>query len=85
MVSAILSIALAHVLYYTAIKRIGATIPSLVILTQPFTVLAISYFLFDESLNSSQLAFGVILLIGAALAIWSQRDLNAKRISGPRA
>jgi drug/metabolite transporter (DMT)-like permease len=81
-VSAVLSIALAHVLYYTAIKRIGATIPALVILAQPFPVLAISYFAFGESLNVLQLAFGVILLIGAGLAIWSQRDLNTSRISG---
>ncbi len=79
-VSAVLSIALAHVLYYTAIKRIGATIPALVILTQPFPVLAISYFVFGESLNILQLVFGVILLIGAALAIWSQRDLRTRRI-----
>jgi len=77
-VSAVLSIALAHVLYYTAIKRIGATIPALVILTQPIPVLAISYFVFGESLNVIQLIFGVILLIGAALAIWAQQHLREK-------
>jgi len=79
-VSAVLSIALAHVLYYTAIKRIGATIPALVILAQPFPVLAISHFVFGESLKMLQLIFGVVLLIGAALAIWSQRDLRTRRI-----
>lgn len=77
-VSAILSIALAHVLYYTAIKRIGATIPALVILTQPFPVLAISYFLFGESLNVLQLLFGGVLLVGAGFAIWAQRDLRKR-------
>lgn len=75
-VSAILSIALAHVLYYTAIKRIGATIPALVILTQPLPVLVISSFLFNESVNIRQMAFGAILLTGAALAIWAQQDLR---------
>lgn len=79
-ISAVLSIALAHVLYYTAMKRIGATIPALVILTQPFPVLAISHFAFGESLKMLQLVFGVMLLIGAALAIWSQRDLSTRRI-----
>lgn len=79
-VSAVLSIALAHVLYYVAIKRIGATVPALVILAQPFPVLAISYLVFGESLHILQLVFGLILLIGAALAIWSQRDLRTKRI-----
>jgi len=77
-ISAVLSIALAHVLYYTAIKRIGATIPALVILAQPFPVLAISYFAFGESFNAFQLVFGVILLIGAALAIWAQEHLREK-------
>jgi len=79
-VSAVLNIALAHVLYYTAIKRIGATIPALVILAQPFPVLAISHFVFGESLIMLQLIFGVLLLVGAALAIWSQRDLSTRRI-----
>jgi len=79
-VSAVLSIALAHVLYYAAMKRIGATIPALVILAQPLLVLAISHFAFGESLKTLQLIFGVILLIGAALAIWSQQDLRTKRI-----
>ena len=77
-ISAVLSIALAHVLYYTAIKRIGATIPALVILTQPFPVLVISYFAFGESLKMPQLAFGGILLVGAGLAIWAQQHLREK-------
>ncbi|MHC4604264.1 MAG: DMT family transporter, partial [Planctomycetota bacterium] len=36
-ISAVTAIALGHVLYYVAIRRIGATIPGLVILAQPFT------------------------------------------------
>ena len=75
-VSGILCIALAHVLYYAAIRRIGATIPALVILAQPFLVLAISYFVYGESLNLVQLFFGVVLLAGSALAIWSQQHLK---------
>lgn len=75
-VSGVLSIALAHVLYYVAIKRIGATVPALVILAQPFPVLAISHIVFGESLHIFQLVFGVVLLMGAAMAIWSQRDLR---------
>ncbi len=76
-VSGILCIALAHVLYYAAIRRIGATIPALVILAQPFIVLAISYFIYGESLNLVQLFFGVVLLAGSALAIWSQQHLKS--------
>ncbi|NIP24889.1 MAG: EamA family transporter [Phycisphaerae bacterium] len=79
-ISGITSISLAHVLYYVAIKRIGATLPALVILSQPFIVLAISNVVFGESLNAIQLLFGVILLLGSALAIWAQQDL---RRNGP--
>jgi len=79
--SAVMCIALAHVLYYAAMRRIGATIPALVILAQPFAVLAISYVVFGESLNVLQLVFGAALLVGAGLAVWAQQHLNAARNS----
>jgi len=74
--SGITSIAFAHVLYYTAMRRIGATIPALVVLVQPFIILAISRVVFGESLNVRQLLCGVILLLGSALAIWAQQHLK---------
>ncbi len=76
-VSAITAIALGHVFFYTAIKRIGATIPSLVILAQPFMVFSISRVVFHERLTLLQLVFGVLLLIGAGLSVWAQGDLRA--------
>ena len=78
-ISGLTAIALGHVLYYTAIKRIGATIPALVILAQPFSVLAISNVVFGESLNALQLLFGLVLLAGSGIAIWAQQRL--KRVS----
>jgi drug/metabolite transporter (DMT)-like permease len=75
-ISGILSIAFAHVLYYTAMRRIGATIPALIVLVQPFIIFAISRVVFHESLNILQLLFGVILLLGSALAIWAQQHLK---------
>jgi len=75
-VSGITAIAFAHTLYYAAIRRIGATIPALVILAQPFIVLAFSHVIFRESMNVFQLFFGVILLTGSALAIWAQQYLK---------
>ena len=75
-ISGVTAISLGHVLYYAAIKRIGATIPSLVILSQPFMVLAISNIVFGESLNAIQLLFGVALLIGSGLALWAQQHLK---------
>jgi len=75
-ISGITAISLGHVLYYVAIKRIGATIPALVILSQPLLVLAISNIVFGESMNATQLFFGVALLIGSAFAIWAQQHLK---------
>lgn len=75
-ISAILCIALAHVLYYSAMKRIGATIPALILMAQPFLVLAVSSVIFKESLNSLQWIFGIVLLAGCALSIWSQKNLR---------
>jgi drug/metabolite transporter (DMT)-like permease len=75
-ISALTAIAISHVLYYVAIKRIGATIPGLVLLVTPFTVLAGSYIVFGESLTGFQWLFGMVLLAGSAIAIWAQQHLN---------
>ncbi len=78
-ISALVSIAFSHVLYYAALKRIGATIPSLVLLSSPFIVLAVSSVVFGESLNAPQWLFGVVLVAGSAIAIWAQRHLRAEK------
>jgi drug/metabolite transporter (DMT)-like permease len=75
-ISGATAIALSHTLYYSAMRRIGTTIPALVMLAQPFFVLAISHVVFNESLNILQLLFGVVLLAGSGLAIWAQEHLN---------
>jgi drug/metabolite transporter (DMT)-like permease len=75
-VSAILAIALGHVFYYTAIQRIGATIPMLVILAQQFAVFGLSSIFFHERLNGMQLLSGVVLLLGSASSIWAQQHLR---------
>ena len=75
-VSAITAIALGHVFFYTAIQRIGATIPMLVILAQPFAVFSMSSIIFHERLTAIQLLFGVVLLLGSALSIWAQQHLR---------
>jgi len=71
-VSGVLGIGISHVLYYFSIKRIGAMIPSLVLLILPFTVFVVSNFIFGETVSALQWLFGVGLLLGCALSIWSQ-------------
>jgi len=80
-ISGVASIALSHVLYYAAMRRIGATIPALMILAQPFIVFAISNVIFGESLNARQLLSGLVLLGGAALAIWAQKHLKREWVN----
>jgi drug/metabolite transporter (DMT)-like permease len=77
-VSALTAIAMGHVFYYTAIRRIGATIPMLVILAQPFVVFSMSSFLFHERLNGTQALFGGVLLAGSGLSVWAQQHLRVK-------
>ncbi len=74
--SAVGSIALAHVCFYVAIKRIGATIPSMTLLSAPFITIIVSRFLYGELLTKAQLIFGILLVSGAAAAILAQRDLH---------
>lgn len=76
--SAITSIALAHVCYYGAIRRLGPTVPALVILVQPFLILLVSRFFFNEHLSTGQLIFGCVLISGAACAIWAQKDIASQ-------
>lgn len=72
-------IALAHVCYYTAIQRIGVAVPAAVLQLTPFAVVCLSYFIFRERFTSGQLAGGVVIVLGSALALWAQGQL------GPRA
>jgi drug/metabolite transporter (DMT)-like permease len=78
-ISAITAIALGHTFFYTAVRRIGATIPTLVILAQPFVVFSLSQVIFHERMRPVQLLFGLILLVGAALSVWAQQHLRARR------
>jgi drug/metabolite transporter (DMT)-like permease len=74
--SAITGIAISHVLYYAALRRIGAMIPAMVMLAVPFCILSLSHWVFGETLTVMQWPFGILLLIGAGLAIWSQEHLH---------
>lgn len=78
LISAVSSIVLSHSFYYAAIKRIGATIPSLVILAEPFLILIVTHIVFGEFLSSAQWVFGIILIAGAAVAIYAQGALATK-------
>ncbi|MEN6383664.1 MAG: EamA family transporter, partial [Phycisphaerales bacterium] len=74
--SSVTSITTSHITFYASIKRIGSSIPTLVVLAQPFLVLVFSQPLFNEHLLGIQWFFGILLIAGAALAIKAQEHLN---------
>ncbi len=76
LLSAAIGIAAAHGLYYIAVQRLGASIPSTITTLTPFITAAGSSFLFHEILSWEQWAGGVLAAIGSALVIWSQRFLG---------
>lgn len=73
-ISAMCGIALGHVFYYAAIRRIGATIPTMFLLLRPFTVLLLSAALFSERLTALQWLFGLLLVTGSAFFIFAQKQ-----------
>jgi drug/metabolite transporter (DMT)-like permease len=77
-VSGVMGIAVGHVLYYISIRRLGSTAPSLVLLSQPFAVVVLSYLVFGEAFNFLQLVFGAVLVAGSALAIIAEKSTSHK-------
>jgi drug/metabolite transporter (DMT)-like permease len=71
--SAFLGIALGHVLYYTAIDRLGVAVTSGVLQLQPFVVSAGSAALFGEALGAGQWAAGAVAVTGAGFVLSAQK------------
>ena len=68
-ISGIVGIALAHLLFYTALKGLGAAVCGASILVLPFLTGTWSYLAFKETLSPVQILFGAVLLFGASLTL----------------
>ena len=68
-VSAVICITLAHVLYYVAIHEIGVALSQMLQLLCPVGALLLSAWIFHERLTAAQLVSAIILLAGAFLAM----------------
>jgi drug/metabolite transporter (DMT)-like permease len=68
-ISAVICITLAHVLYYVAIHQIGVALAQTLQLLCPIGALALSALIFHERLTPAQLVSAAILLLGAFLAM----------------
>ncbi len=69
LVSAVVGIAIGHVLYYMSIARLGVAVSSGVLQLHPFTVAVASYFIFRETLTAAQWLGGLIAVAGAVLML----------------
>jgi len=74
--SGFVCISLAHILYYAAMRRIGATIPALILSLVPLVVVMLSRILFGERLTTLQTFSGAVLVAGCASAVWAQEHLK---------
>jgi drug/metabolite transporter (DMT)-like permease len=79
LISSIIGIAIAHVFYYTAVKRIGVAIASSFNLISAFLTAVFSWFLFHEILTVVQWAAGGLLISGALLLLWAQEKVKSYR------
>ena len=79
-ISAMVSIATAHVLFYFAIRRIGVAISSSTNLGGAFITAIISRFIFGEVLTPIQWLGGGVLIIGGICLVRTQIYLNRKNI-----
>ncbi|MEY2479982.1 MAG: hypothetical protein QOI04_909 [Verrucomicrobiota bacterium] len=68
-ISSVLCITLAHVLYYVAIQQLGVALSQTLQLLCPVGALALSAWIFGERLTSPQFLSAAILLLGAFLAM----------------
>ncbi|MEI6473984.1 MAG: DMT family transporter [Planctomycetota bacterium] len=77
--SAFFGIAIGHVLYYTAIDRMGVATTAGVLQLQPFIVSAFSAVFFGEVLSGKQWGAGVVAIVGAGLVLSAQKAAERKR------
>ena len=69
LLSAVIGIALGHVLYYMSIARLGVAISAGVLQLHPFVVAVASLFLFAEVLTTAQWISGGVAVAGAILML----------------
>lgn len=72
LVSAVIGIAIGHVLYYMSIARLGVAVSSGVLQVHPFAVGVASFFIFDEVLTATQWVSGSVAIAGALLMLGVQ-------------
>src|SRR5262249_25049489 len=77
-ISAVICITLAHVLYYVGIREIGVALSQSLQLLCPAIAMALSAWLYGERLTHAQIWSAGILLVGAFLAMRTKKIATAE-------
>ncbi|MHC4769934.1 MAG: DMT family transporter [Planctomycetota bacterium] len=83
MISAVIGIALGHVLYYMSINRLGVAVSSGVLQLHPFTTGIASVIIFHEVLTAAQWVSGCVAVGGALLMLGVQGKLARRAAAEP--
>ncbi len=75
LLSAVIGIALGHVLYYMSIARLGVAVSTGILQLHPFVVAVASLFLFAEMLTTAQWISGSVAIAGAMVMLTAQKRL----------
>jgi len=78
LLSAVIGIAVGHVLYYTSIARLGVAVSAGVLQLHPFFVAVGSLLLFHERLRPAQWAGGCVAVAGALLMLSVQQRISRR-------
>jgi drug/metabolite transporter (DMT)-like permease len=82
-ISAVVGIALGHVLYYISINRLGVAVSTGVLQLHPFTTGVASVIIFHEVLTAAQWVSGFIAVGGAVLMLGVQARLSRRAAAEP--
>jgi len=84
LLSALIGIALGHVLFYLSIARLGVAASTAVIQLQPFGVATAALVLFGERLTVGQWVSGATAVAGAGLIIYVQHSVTKRLALGAK-
>lgn len=75
LVSSMLGIGISHVLFYIALRRLGASLSMASHLTTPFLTLALAQVFLGERMAPSQWAWGSVMVAGGGLLVLAQETV----------
>jgi len=81
--SALIGIALGHVLYYRGIHRLGPVVSSGVLLLTPFVTYLIAAVALEETMGGLQLAGGLAVILGGALLVRARAQAERRGDASP--